>query len=301
MKRMLILLIVVVLLFAAGCGPAAEPIPAPKGEAFEPQKPAEETKAETPGQEEPIEQKEPEEQEEQKEPEEQEEPQALEMAGQEELPAEEAPEEAAPETPQEEAEPEAPAAEETDPSYLEKIAWADQSVFAEPSYDSVFVGTVELAGTYTIVEEAYDEEGNLWGKLKSGMGWVDLTDIRSEARKNVPVSANFAEERLLASGNYHSYVPAEAEYALQIAFRARETLRNVTLCTMVLNETMEPAEVIYLLDEWNADTPLVAELLFPGDMTCYGLRFTDAAGAERFFILSISGRNGMVCLTESEP
>ena len=237
----------------------------------------------------------------QEEQEEQEEPQALEMAGQEELPAEEAPEEAAPETPREEAEPEAPAAEETDPSYLEKIAWADQSVFAEPSYDSVFVGTVELAGTYTIVEEAYDEEGNLWGKLKSGMGWVDLTDIRSEARKNVPVSANFAEERLLASGNYHSYVPAEAEYALQIAFRARETLRNVTLCTMVLNETMEPAEVIYLLDEWNADTPLVAELLFPGDMTCYGLRFTDAAGAERFFILSISGRNGTLCLAEEQP
>ena len=280
MKRMLILLAVFALLLAAGCGPAAEP-PAiadavgQQTEAEQATDAAEEIKEEDPVKEEFAEEELTEEELTEEEPTEEE-------------PTEEEPTE------------EEPAEEEPSLPYLEQIDWADQSVFAEPSYDSVFVGTVELAGTYTIVEEAYDEEGNLWGKLKSGMGWVDLTDIRSEARKNVPVSANFAEERLLASGNYHSYVPAEAEYALRIAFRTRETLRNVTLCSMVLNETMEPADVLFSLEELTAEKPLVAELTFPGDMSCYGLRFTDAAGAERFFILSISGRNGMVCLTESE-
>jgi len=306
MKRMLILLIVVVLLFAAGCGPAAEPIPAPKGEAFEPQKPAEETKAETPGQEEPIEQKEPEEQEEQKEPEEQEEqkepeeqeePQALEMAGQEELPAEEAPEEAAPETPQEEAEPEAPAAEETDPSYLEKIAWADQSVFAEPSYDSVFVGTVELAGTYTIVEEAYDEEGNLWGKLKSGIGWIDLTALGAD----VPVLAGLMDERVLEQP-HHIAIVDDSEYMEYLVFRATETLTDVRLTMLMLSESGYTEDsTLHTIPEMTLEKPLVAEVVFYGDFTTYGLTFTDESGTERYFALYISGRNGAPVLQEFEP
>ena len=282
MKRMMILILTVcVLLSAAGCGPAEEPDAAPVGEPFAPELPAEE--AETPEPEEPAER---------------EEPSAPETVEQEELPAEETPEEATPEEPEAE---EPPAAEEADLSYLEKIAWADQSVFAEPNYDSAFVGTVELAGTYTITEEAYDEEGNLWGRLKSGMGWVDLTDIRSEARQNAPVSVNFADAHLLESGTYHSFTPAEDEYALQVAFRTQETLRDVTLCAMVLNETMEPADVLFSLEELTAEKPLVAALSFPGDMSCYGIRFTDADGAERFFVLSVSGRNGTLCLLEEQP
>ena len=33
------------------------------------------------------------------------------------------------------------------------------------------------SGTYTIVEEATDEAGKLWGKLKSGVGWICVSDI----------------------------------------------------------------------------------------------------------------------------
>ena len=88
---------------------------------------------------------------------------------------------------------------------------------------------------------------------------------------------------------------------MQAAFRTRETLRDVTLCAMVLNETMEPADVLFSLQELTAEKPLVAALSFPGDMTCYGLRFTDGNGAERFFVLSVSGRNGTLCLMEEQP
>ena len=271
MKRMLTLLTVFTLLLAAGCGPAAEP-PAiadaveQQTEAERAEAAAEEIKEEEPVKEEPMKEE----------------------------PAEE---ESAEEEPTEEE----PVKEEPALPYLEQIDWADQSVFAEPNYDSAFVGTVELAGTYTITEEAYDEEGNLWGRLKSGMGWVDLTDIRSEARQNAPVSVNFADAHLLESGTYHSFAPGEDEYALQVAFRTRETLRDVTLCAMVLNETMEPADVLFSLEKLTAEKPLVAALSFPGDMSCYGIRFTDADGAERFFVLSVSGRNGTLCLLEEQP
>lgn len=266
MKRMLTLLTVFALLLVAGCGPAAES-PA-IADAVEQQTEAEraEATAEEIKEEEPVKEE------------------STEEESTEEEPAEEE-----------------SVKEESALPYLEQIDWADQSVFAEPNYDSAFVGTVELAGTYTITEEAYDEEGNLWGRLKSGMGWVDLTDIRSEARQNAPVSVNFADAYLLESGTYHSFAPGEDEYALQVAFRTRETLRDVTLCAMVLNETMEPADVLFSLQELTAEKPLVAALSFPGDMSCYGIRFTDADGAERFFVLSVSGRNGTLCLAEEQP
>ena len=65
--------------------------------------------------------------------------------------------------------------------YLQFIQRADQSIFDGPSYDYALVGTVQQRGTYTIVEETWDYEGNLWGRLKSGAGWVDLTPKASSA------------------------------------------------------------------------------------------------------------------------
>ena len=63
--------------------------------------------------------------------------------------------------------------------YLETIP-TNQSVYYGPGYAYNYVTYIKTGGIYTIVEEAYDEAGNLWGKLKSGVGWVDLSDIRDE-------------------------------------------------------------------------------------------------------------------------
>lgn len=57
---------------------------------------------------------------------------------------------------------------------------ASFDIFNLPGYHYRYVQDVGLTGTYTIVEEQYDEFGNLWGKLKSGIGWVQLAgDIPS--------------------------------------------------------------------------------------------------------------------------
>ena len=63
-------------------------------------------------------------------------------------------------------------------SYLQKI-YIGQSIYSGPGYGYSYVRGVEETNNYTIVDEAYDFDGRLWGKLKSGIGWVDLTDIRS--------------------------------------------------------------------------------------------------------------------------
>lgn len=59
--------------------------------------------------------------------------------------------------------------------YLLDILESTHPIYSEPSYSSNYVGTVQYAGYYTIVAEAWDNNGNVWGKLKSGSGWIDIS------------------------------------------------------------------------------------------------------------------------------
>lgn len=45
---------------------------------------------------------------------------------------------------------------------------------AGPGTNYAVNGTISKGGVYTIVEEAKDKNGGLWGKLKSGAGWISL-------------------------------------------------------------------------------------------------------------------------------
>lgn len=57
--------------------------------------------------------------------------------------------------------------------YITNIA-GSVGIYQKPDWNSGFVQYVGASGLYTIVEEAYDSQGNLWGRLKSGAGWVIL-------------------------------------------------------------------------------------------------------------------------------
>ena len=48
-------------------------------------------------------------------------------------------------------------------------------IYYGPSYESGISQYFEEAGIYTIVEEYWSEDDQLWGRLKSGVGWVNLT------------------------------------------------------------------------------------------------------------------------------
>lgn len=202
----------------------------------------------------------------------------------------------APTQPSEEVPTTAPAETETEDDglpYLLHIDHADQSIYDGPGYDYVFVGTVRERGTYTIVEEAVDYEGNLWGKLKSGMGWVDLSEIRSPEYANALISANYADDNLILHGDYH-YCPGDnSEYRIPIAIRAYGKLRNVELCSFdFVGDDFVMGEAFFTLSEMDEEMPLVAELAFPGDMSMYGIRFVDEDGVTHTYSISISGRNG---------
>ncbi len=59
------------------------------------------------------------------------------------------------------------------------LTYAYTDVYSGPGYDYEWVMTIEQEGTYTIVEDKYNSSTqSSWGKLKSGVGWIDLGNTR---------------------------------------------------------------------------------------------------------------------------
>lgn len=188
-----------------------------------------------------------------------------------------------------------------DVPYRQRVSRPDEPVFTGPGYDEYCVATVQEAGVYTIVEEAEDDEGHLWGRLKSGLGWIDLTHVRSQEIAAWPVSAAYAAD-CPPKNACHAFWMAEDDTTAWIVLRAYEPLTDVRLVEWDMAEAdYADPQTLYVLPELTPDTPLLAGVVFYGDMTTYGLIFTDAAGQQRAFAVSISGRNGMLVLDEILP
>jgi len=172
-------------------------------------------------------------------------------------------------------------------------------VYDGPGYDYGYVRTIGKDGVYTIVQEALDYEGNIWGRLKSGIGWVNLTDVRTTGQPVITV--DFANRELLNNGGYLLYESDDPDYATTIVFYAHEMLRDVSLYGLLFDGEEYLTDPLYHFNRFYEDTPLVAELPFYGDMTTYGISFTDAAGNERCFEVYISGRDGTPVIQEYVP
>ena len=180
----------------------------------------------------------------------------------------------------------APAARE----YTLRIEDPETMLYAGPAFLSGAVAMVEEAGTYTIVEESLDRDGNTWGRLKSGAGWICLTEPAL-----APIYADSAAESFNA---YHAYWSDETDYITAIGFTPAEKLTNVRfgLLDWFETESWQMAEELYTMDEIDPDHAFLAQVVFWGDMTTYGISFTDADGAERHFAVSISGKDGsLIC------
>ena len=162
------------------------------------------------------------------------------------------------------------------------------------------MGAVGAVGTYTIVEEAEDADGNLWGKLKSGIGWINLQEANTTS--DAPIAAIPAEERLLNGLQYHEYIRDSSEHTVKLLFLPSETLKDVRFTSLQYeNGSMAVAEELYSLPELSPDMPLVVGVLFYGDLTTYGISFTDTNGVQRYFSVYISGRNGALEMVEYTP
>ena len=190
-----------------------------------------------------------------------------------------------------------PPVETTEPAgdYVLRIEDPETMIYAAPGFVNEVTALIDEAGAYTIVEEQTDADGNLWGRLKSGLGWVCLTNPPL-----APIHADYAEESFNA---FHAYWCDETDYITAIGFTPAEKLTDVKfgLLDWFETESWQMAEVLYTMDELDPDHAFLAQVVFWGDMTTYGISFTDADGAERHYAVSISGRDGSLVCSEYIP
>ena len=112
----------------------------------------------------------------------------------------------------------------------------------------------------------------------------------------LPVRADWAE----ATGRA-LVVDQDGEY---VTIMADAPVSDVALLALTLTDCDEDGNaafdeaVVHEQDALVPDAPLVVKLAFPGDMPCYGLRFTDGDGEVRRFAFSVSGLDGSLRLAE---
>ena len=180
------------------------------------------------------------------------------------------------------------------PSFSEyqfKVLRNDTAIYDEPSYDGMRIGVIYEKTLYTIVGEATDEEGNVWGKLKSGLGWIDLTKAREDLSTQYPLSIDVMSSPTFKFADYIDYSSA-AEYTENIVFVAQETITDVLITyDNVFDMTQKE---VYRVDSISPDMPLVSGLVFDSNLARYTISFTDTKGEIHSLTIAQSGRNGEI-------
>ena len=64
--------------------------------------------------------------------------------------------------------------------YLVTAQGAKEAIpyYSGPGYGYAAAGYIKEDGKFTILEDKYDSQGNLWGRLKSGVGWVRIDNSK---------------------------------------------------------------------------------------------------------------------------
>ncbi len=183
-------------------------------------------------------------------------------------------------------------------SYSLDIERNDLMIFDGAGYDYGYVNAIR-PGNYTIIEEKVDTEGNIWGKLKSGAGWINVSLALETNARLLPVSVGIFNPILLGEGEHHTFVKDDTAPAIALLFRASETLTNVRFSSLDFDtDTYRVVKEHYTLPTLTEDKPLMIKTEFYGDLTTYGLTFIDTNGNERHYAIYISGRNGAIMMSE---
>ena len=156
--------------------------------------------------------------------------------------------------------------------YLKAIP-AEACVFREPDANSAFSQTIGADGTFTIVEEEYHGNGDCWGRLKSGVGWVNLTDFFCHGNR-VPAVTVSETGKIVKNSDHHQAGEGSGEYVVYLTFMAHRTVCNLTLT----EESSTGNQTVMTMSELTPEKPLVVGVLF-SDVNSFELTYRDAAGA----------------------
>jgi hypothetical protein len=173
--------------------------------------------------------------------------------------------------------------------YVTKISRADFPIYKGVGYETGFASYVKKASAYTIIEEAEDDFGNLWGRLKSGAGWIDLTRLEKEEARGPVLTLLTLTDQVLNNGNFLHCPASTEEFATQILLKANVELVRIEFYPTYIGDDNSLFEepTTYTQLNCRANTFLLVDVSFPGDLSEYGIRAIDKDGfVHRYSIYS---------------
>lgn len=179
-----------------------------------------------------------------------------------------------------------------DPSSYITVTLAQGTPIYKTPSNNEFVEFLSSGGKFTIVEERTDDYGNRWGRLKSGKGWVILSDPGSTPPSGITVSA--AEITLdQVKSNHKFYSVNEGEYTVVICLRINKTVKNLKFSSSNAGAALTQH---FTLSSLSANAPLSVQIELH-DFTEMHLSFEEG-GVRRNFSIYESGRDGSLIVTE---
>lgn len=151
-------------------------------------------------------------------------------------------------------------------------------------------------------EYGTDEMLAKYGNMYTAALMEMLGSFEGRSRQSITIAEISKDANMVLEDR--RYILDENEYTRYILVSitehsVNEKFTNVRLISMTLGENgMEPDQVHYTFPELTHEKPLLIGVVFYGDMTTYGLMFTDENGNEYGYMVYESGKDGSVCLQQ---
>lgn len=159
--------------------------------------------------------------------------------------------------------------------YILTLPREGRFVYQEPSYDSPVVQPMPH-GAFTVVEEVYDGQNFLWGKLKSGIGWICLDDIAVPEPLAKGIYAGPCDYALLLVENYYVFHSPESTGTDGIFIQALEDMRDVTI--VACNDVSGEETYVLSRDTLNAGEAIVLNMPLPYEFGFISVHYVDSQG-----------------------
>ncbi|MBE6561082.1 MAG: hypothetical protein E7662_08140 [Ruminococcaceae bacterium] len=196
-----------------------------------------------------------------------------------------------------------------------KLSWSDFSEYVHTDVGSgLYIWHFPIDETFSLkVGGGNTQTAPMYIRLTARRGeeetHIDIRDggvdefIREYTQSDdFILTVTFANERTLSGMTYHEHIVNESEYTQLLLFRPKESLTDIRFTSMDFTEDgFRPLKELYTLDALNPEKPLVIGVVFPGDLTTYGIFFKDSGGISHQCIVYISGRDGMPVIQEYTP
>ena len=122
----------------------------------------------------------------------------------------------------------------------------------------------------------------------------------------LPVKVQWADDALGAYTAYDAFTADSSDQCARVLFTTGDGVEDFRLLALELEDVSETgamtfsAREVYQQDALTPERPLMVELIFYGDIPNYGVACVDGTGAERRFVLEISGADGSLLLREAD-